>query len=196
MKPLTDNMQHALNVLAAHELMGSPWGEARHIVDGNALNALMRRDLIDTDRGLDYQETQYLTLEACAMVRDEDVFTAILKYRKAQEAKMENLQAQLETARSRFKRALNATVNSGHDVVEVEVDLAPLDPQDGTLRTRKSTVIVRSDVDDKSQAFTDRVVARTKDAVRGSYYWDRRVDYDGPAEVQVIARYTLGPVRS
>lgn len=187
---LTPNMQRAVNVLAAHQLMGRPWAEARNAADGNALNGLRRRDLLED--GLGYDATQYLNLVGCALAQDAEVFDYIRRYRQEKERAIEALQGSLRTAQNRLISAIEATANSGHDVVRVEVRFTTWDSLD-PVPMRKFTGVVRSDLDDKSAAFKEWAIARAREGIND--WLARKFDFDGPVEVSVTHRYTLGPVR-
>lgn len=193
MKPLTDNMRRTLVLIAAWIHLGRTSAEARYKVDGNAWGGLYRRGLFFKDEDGHVHDTDFLRPEGWAEVDMADVMDRVRRERDHLAEAAGNLQRKLEATQARLRKAHESIVNSGWDVVEVEVQLTPKPDED--VRPRKFKLMVLSPTDDKSQAFIDRATQEAKDRSTG-YYHDQRVDFDAPAEyVQVLTRYTFGPVR-
>jgi len=194
MRALTENMTFALHRVAAWEFMGRTSTDAKHAVDGNAWNALSKRGLFGTREDGRVHEYAFLTPAAWDMVDQAEVLNIVRKQIKNLARDAELLQKKLARTQDRLTTAIEAGVNSGHDVVEVEVTLC--DRYEVPQRPRKVTFVVPSETDDKSLAFKINAADRAFRSL-GSWTTDRHgIDVANGFEVDVVARWTFGPVRS
>jgi len=139
MKPLTDNMLNAIQIIAAHITMGRGVVSIRDAVDGGAWNALYRRDLLVANEQGRVEGPNVLTDEAWALVDQARMFEVIDAEIRRLTIKQNQLVGRLRAVTGLLTAAEAVTHNSGMVKITGRVWF------EGGQRERKVSFIVAED---------------------------------------------------
>ena len=180
MKPLTDNMLEALQIIAAWERLGRTKIGAMNAVNENSWTALYKRGLFNEAEDGTVVSRDYLSSRAVPFIDKEKVMEHVRREQRRLENRAASLQEQMDQVRALQVAAHEATINSGMVEVSARVWFG------GNERGLKATVLVAQD------STPEHVEARLEECARAR---DWTGCFGPVAKVQLDYEVTFGPVR-